>query len=396
MSQLNEKVNKSKANLIYYDIAVSNLQNSSTPPQPFAYQDTRTVPFITNPEDYTMSIIRFTMGSSSLPVFIPQIQPDQGDRDLTIYSVTLRNQGFEVQTFINWNPQEVSVPLPPPPSQTSTKRQFNQNGYYNCYSYTFFIERVYAALVTSFIALDVLVVAAGLVMPSFYPPLISWDPTTNSATMFADTEGYDLNPTVVPHPIEVFMNAPLFSLFNSFPAIYLGYNVVNGKNYKIPFVDIGGTNCTQIIPPGQPPPPPGSPATYINYRAIVWSQEQSTTASWSPILSVVFTSNTLPIESNSVSTPVVFSDNQNITLGGNNSAFENIVTDIVSEDGNYRPNLVYNPSAEYRMISLKGNRPLYSIDLNIYYKITTGELIPLRLFSSESVTVKLMFRRKTL
>jgi hypothetical protein len=126
----------------------------------------------------------------------------------------------------------------------------------------------------------------------------------------------------------------------------------------------------------------------------VWSQEQGTTASWSPILSVVFTSNTLPIEANQVSTPVIFSDNQNIVLGGNNADFSNVITDIVSEDGNYRPNLVYNPSAEYRMISLKGNRPLYSIDLNIYYKITTGELIPLKLFSGESVTLKLMFRRR--
>jgi hypothetical protein len=132
---------------------------------------------------------------------------------------------------------------------------------------------------------------------------------------------------------------------------------------------------------------------YINYRAIVWSQEQGTTASWSPILAVVFTSNTLPIESNQVSTPVVFSDNQNITLGGNNSAFENIVTDIVSKDGNYRPNLVYNPSAEYRMISLRGNRPLYSIDLNIFYRLNTGELVPLRLRSNESCTAKILFRK---
>jgi hypothetical protein len=393
MSQLNKVLNDSRAANIYYDVAVTNLQNTTTKPQAFSYIDTRTVPFIHNPSEYEMSIIRFTCGTSSLPVFIPQIQIDQGDRDLTIYSVTLRTQGFEVQQFINWNPQEVNVPLPPLPNQTYNKRQFNQEGYYNCYSYTFFIERVYAALVIAFDALTVLVVAAGLVMSSIYPPLISWDPTTNSATMYADTEGYDVNPALAIDPIEVYFNSPLFSLFNSFPAIYLGETAVNGKNFKIPFVDIGGTNCTQIIPPGQPVPVP--PATYINYRAIVWSQEQSTTASWSPILSVVFTSNTLPIESNQVSTPVIFSNNQNIVLGGNNSDFSNIITDIVSESGNYRPNLVFNPSAEYRMISLKGNKPLYTIDLNIYYKITTGELIPLRLRSNESVTLKLYFRKRT-
>jgi hypothetical protein len=390
MSQLNERVNKSKSDLIYYDVAVSNLQNSNTAPQTFSYQDTRTTPFISIPEEYTMSIIRFTCGTSSLPVFIPQIQPNQGDRDLTIYSVTLTYQGIEVQTFINWNPQDTNAPLPPPPNQTQTKRQFNQEGYYNCYSYTFFIERIVAAFQTCYDALDVLVVAAGGVLPSIYAPVINWDPTTNSASLYADCGGYEVNPAIGIDQIGVFMNAPLFSLFNSFPAVYLGYNATNGKNYKIPFVDIGGTNIITLIPPLQFPVPP---ATYVTYRAILWTQEQSTTASWSPILSVVFTSNTLPIEANQVSTPVVFSNNQNIALGGNNADFQNIITDIVSEDGNYRPNLVYNPSAEYRRISLKGNRPLYSIDLNIYYKIITGELIPIKLFSGESITMKILFER---
>ncbi len=392
MSQLNVKVNKSKSDLIYYDVAVSNLQNSNTKPQTFAYQDTRTTPFIMIPEEYTMSIIRFTCGTSSLPVFIPQIQPNQGDKDLTIYSVTLKYKALQVQTYIEWVPQDKSAPLPPPPSRTQNQRQFNQEGYYNCYSYSYFIERVYAAFQKCFNDLNALVVLSGDVLPTIYAPLINWDPTTNSATMFADTQAYDVNPAIVADQIEVYMNAPLFSLFNSFPATYLGYEgITYGKNYKIPFIDIGGTNCVNIIPPGQAIPVP--PATYTTWRGIVWTQEQSTTASWSPILSVVFTSNTLPIEANQVSTPIIFSDNQNIVLGGNNSDFANIITDIVSEDGNYRPNLVYNPSAEYRRISLKGNRPLYSIDLNIYYKIFTGELIPIKLFSGESVTMKILFER---
>jgi len=388
MSQLNERVNKSKADKIYYDVAVSNLQNSTTAPQIFTYQDTRTTPFISIPEEYTMSIIRFTMGSSSLPVFIPQIQPNQGNRDLTIYSVTLAYQGIEVQTFIDWNPQDTGAPIPPAPNQTTNGRQFNQEGYYNCYSYTWFIERIYTAFQICFNGLNLAVIAAGLVLPSLYAPVINWDPTTNSASLYADYAGYENNPSAPNPQIAVFMNAPLFSLFNSFPATYLGYNVTNGKNYKIPFVDIGGTNIITLIPPLQYPPAP-----IVKYKAILWTQEQSTTASWSPILSVVFTSNTLPIEANQVSTPVIFNNNQNVALGGNNSDFANIITDIVSEDGNYRPNLVYNPSAEYRRISLKGNRPLYSVDLNIFYKITTGELIPIKLFSGESVTMKILFER---
>lgn len=389
MSQLNEAINKTKAGKIYYDVSVSNLNSSTIKPAPFAFVDTRTTPFLSVPEEYEMSIIRFSAGTQSLPLFIPAIQPNQGDRDLTIYSVTLQYKNFVFQQFVQWNSQDESAEIPPPPSLTFNKRQLNETGYYNCYSYTYFIEAIYQAYQACFAGLDAIVLAAGDALPTIYPPVISWDATTNSANLYADTAAYDVNPGVLAFPISVYMNAPLFSLFNSFPATYLGYDVLNGKNYKIPFVDIGGTNCINLIPPGQPIPPPN----YITYRAIVWSQEYATTASWSPILSVVFTSNTLPIEPSQVSTPLIFVNNQNINLAGNNSDFANIITDIISSDGNYRPNLVYNPTAEYRRITLKGNRPLYSIDINIYYKIITGDLIPLRLFSGESLTMKILFEK---
>jgi hypothetical protein len=391
MSQLNKEINKSKADKIYYDVSVSNLNSNTVKPSPFYFVDTRTIPFLSVPEDYEMSIVRFSTGTQSLPVFIPIIVPNQGNRDLTIYSVTLQYLNYVYQQPIIWNSQDEAAEIPPAPNQTVNGRQSNESGYYACYSYTYFIEQVYQAFVTCFNQLDALVVAGGDVLPSIYSPVIVWDATTNSANIYADAVGYDVNPLVLVNPIEVYMNAPLFSLFNSFPATYLGYAVSNGKNYRIPFVDIGGTNCVNLIPPGQPIPVP--PATYTTYRAIIWSQEYSTIASWSPILSVVFTSNTLPIEANQVSTPVIFVNGQNINLAGNNSNFANIITDIISGDGNYRPNLVYNPSAEYRRITLRGNRPLYSIDINIYYKVITGELIPLRLFSGESMTMKILFEK---
>jgi hypothetical protein len=346
------------------------------------------------PDDYEMSIIRFSTGTQSLPLFIPNIQPNQGDRDLTIYSVTLTYQIYEFQQFISFNSQDAGAELPAPPNQNVNGRQNNESGYYNIYSYSYFIESVYEAFQICFNTLDAIVFAAtGTNLPTLYAPVISWDPTTNSANIYADSEAYDVNPTVFPliDKIGVFMNAPLFSLFNSFPATYLGYAATAGKNYKIPFVDIGGTNCVNLIPPGQAIPVP--PAVYTTYRAIVWSQEYSTVASWSPILSVVFTSNTLPIEANQVSTPVIFVNGQNVNLAGNNSDFANIITDIISGDGQYRPNLVYNPTAEYRRITLKGNRPLYSVDINIFYKLITGELQPLRLFSGESLTMKILFER---
>jgi hypothetical protein len=397
MSQLNERQNQASSSHIYYDVCVSNLQSTTISPKIFQYNDTRTVPFIKNPEDYVMSIVRFTLDTNSLPVFIPQIQTDQADRDLTIYSITLAYDGYEKQVFVDWNPQLVTAPLAPPPSQTVNKQQYNQDGYYNCYSYSWFIERVYQAFVVAF---EDLVANAGVPPPPVvqgdvgtFPPVLSWDATTNSATLFADSEWYAVNDVYGNGVIEIFMNAPLFALFSTFPATFRGYEgVTNGKNYKLPLVDIGGTNCTQIIPPGQQVPV--APNSYLSWRAITWTQEQSTIANWSAILSIVFTSNTLPIDPAQNSTPLVFSNGLQVSLGGNNSDLANVITDIVSVDGNYRPNLVYNPSAEYRRIALKGNRPLYNLDINIFYKLMTGELVPFRLLSNESMTMKILFEKK--
>jgi len=388
MSQLNQAQNDSNASHIYYDVTVSNLESTTVTPRVFQYNDTRTTPFLKNPEDYVMSIVRFTLDTASIPVFIPQIQTNQPDRDLTIYSVTLEFNGYESQQYIDWNPQLTTAPLAPPPSQTFNKQQYNADGYYNCYSYSWFCERVYQSLVAAY---NDLVANAGAVLPSLYPPIINWDPTTNSATMLADAEGYDVTDVFGNGVISVYMNAPLFALFNSFPATYFGYEgVTNGKNYRIPFVDIGGSNCQTIIPPGQLP----NANPLITWRAITWTQEQATISAWSSVLGIVFTSNTLPIEPSQQSTPVVYNNNEEVVPGGNNSNLANIITDLVSTDGNYRPNLVYNPTAEYRRITLKGNRPLYNLDISIFYKIRTGELIPFRLLSNESMTMKILFEKK--
>jgi hypothetical protein len=44
---------------------------------------------------------------------------------------------------------------------------------------------------------------------------------------------------------------------------------------------------------------------------------------------------------------------------------------------------------------LNGNTPLKNIDIQVYYKLKTGELIPYRLGSGATATLKIMFARKT-
>jgi len=397
MSQLDERLNKTFPDNIYYDIVVSNFQSSLVDPNPFYFNDTRTTPFIQKPEDYLLSILRFTIDTGTIPIFIPSIQPNSVDENLTIYSLSMSwtdvNSGitYQAQEYIEWQPQDLSAEVPPPPSQTTNGLQINDRGYYNCYSYQWLCYLVYVA--SQAVTAQMEILTNGLPnQPDFtYAPVFNWDSTNQRCVMSANVDTYDLNDAFYPvgfSPVSIYMNNPLYALFSSFPARYLGYGQPFGSDYRILVINVGGTNIQTLIPPQ--PAVPGN----VSYEAINVYQESSTTASISPILGIVFTTNTLPILANQISTPLVYNNNQILDYAGNNSATANIVTDLVSDSGTYSPNLVYTPSAEFRRITMFGNSPLVNLDLNIFYKLRNGSLQPFRLQSGGSVTMKILFEKK--
>ncbi len=170
-----------------------------------------------------------------------------------------------------------------------------------------------------------------------FAPFFNWDTTSNSAVLYADFSVFGTNGSAGANPYKIYMNAPLFALFPTFPVKYLGYEgVADGKNYLFEPRNNGSSDLDTITPDPNPAVPPAPPATY---RAVKVYQECSTIANLSPITALVFTSNTLPIQSNQVSTPLVFNNSQEVVLGGNNSDFANIITDLVSDTGQYKPNL---------------------------------------------------------
>jgi hypothetical protein len=100
--------NISTPDKIYYDIQISNIDDIDTLPPVLNFIETRNNPFLYESDKYYMSIIRFSLETPNLPVFIPTIQPAPNtDINLTIYSVTLQwsnpknvTQIFTSQQFI--------------------------------------------------------------------------------------------------------------------------------------------------------------------------------------------------------------------------------------------------------------------------------------------------------
>jgi len=373
---------------VYYDVVITNLETIDQNPPTLYFNETRNIPFVYDPESYYLSIIRFTLDTPTLPVFIPVIQPNQGNRDLTIYSVTLSYTDpiagdFNQQTFVIFSPQIQDVVIPAPPSQTNDGLQNNQTGYYEILSYQYWIQLINQTFITCFNALTAQVVLAGGTMPTTHAPSLSWDTVQNISILTADVAGYDNS---LANPIEIYMNSALYQIFSSFPIIVKGAeNILFGKNIQLIMDGFGGANIVYF--------PPTAPAI-SQYQALQIVQEYSTLALWTPITSIVFTSNTLPIVPSNISAPLVFLNGAVYNNGGNNSNISQVVTDFVSDTGIYKPNIVYIPSAQYRLINLVGNTPIYNLDLNVYWKSRTGVLQPFKLSSGSTATIKILFTRK--
>ena len=88
---------------------------------------------------------------------------------------------------------------------------------------------------------------------------------------------------------------------------------------------------------------------------------------------------------------------KNFTGSGNNSNLLQSITDFsIAVDGNnqYRPMVVYNPAAEYRLIDMHSSMNLNRIDIIVYWKDTFGNIHPFELHPGCAANVKILFRRK--
>jgi len=384
--------NDSLPDKLYYDVICTNLLQTQSQPPILSFIETRSNPFVYQPDKYYCSIIRFTVDTPLLPVFIPEIQPNQSDVNLTVYSVTLEyisNLGnkYTQQNFIQYSPQYLSAEVPQPPSQTTNGLQNNTGGYYYIYNYQYWIYLINQTFQQCYDDLANQVTAAGNkeVLPSQYAPVLAFDTGSSLGFIYADVNGYSTktDATTV-NQIGIYMNSNMYQLFSSFPVYILDLAANNqGKNVQIQTNTFSGTNL-------QPYPPSGPKL----FDAIVVYQEVSTIDLWNPVTSLVFCSNTLPIVPNQISAPLVFVNGLSYNIGGNSSNQANIVTDLVAAP-TYKPTVIYTPSAQYRLLEMRGNRPLYTLDITCYWKNRLGELTPLRLSAGSTATLKFLFSLKS-
>ena len=339
---------------IYYDMQYNNYQSTSIEPSQLEFKETRNIPLINNPNDYSLAITRFQLDTPSLPSYIAAIQPNQSNPNLMIHSINLSYWNGSAETtipptYLIWQPFHKEVPVPPAPSINSNGFQSNSVYYYG-YSFHNVALIINTALATALTALKVATGGGASPINLATNIFIYFDKETKCFVLVGDNAFYNCSSIATPH-IRLYFNRPLYGLLSSFFAYRYSITDPNNNVYHIRICGERGTNFTTNAywDYGGVAPPLSAPIrTYI-----VLHQEYSTTSNFSPVSSIVFTTSQLPVVANQISAPLIFNNNQLSSDADQNSLSTQIITDMSNNDDiSYKPNLLYAPSAEFRRIVL--------------------------------------------
>lgn len=399
---------------IYYNIdLVNNEVIDDNKDQPLVnYQDFRTSPLISNANDYFFSIIRFQLNGCgrAIPLYIPIIEKGN-DVNKTIYQVGVRydcrdgSGNFETHTIVKnimFEPMNKNATLPTEPNNYS-------NDYYFCHSYEHFANLFNKT--TASIAQDLYAYFNISSMPELKAPTLRFNADTNNFELYLDDRGYG---KFGKEPINnsecqarLFFNSNLFNLFSNYNHSYLGGDVKNkivyypNNDFTNPQYDSTAGCGYEILPPEDPLNLGLSIVSAGDAHYHCLKQEFSNTSSfWSPVSSLVFTTNIVPVIPEVSGPPVEFKDSKTFTSVDTENNFRKIITDMVVPLGDaslYKGTITYYPSSEYRLSEFtSADFDLRNIGISGFFKIrTNGQLIPLRLPNQASISFKLMFKHKS-
>lgn len=363
---------------LYYDLCVSNQDNEGVENvNQLVFQDIRDTPIINKVSDYKFSIIRFELSTWQLAVSYFQTRVNSADADEGAYSLTLEyvNGGSSISGSperVFFTPQDKSKPKPQPPN-TFPYGVSEFNEYYYIYNFNNFIDMINTTFDLAFTKLQGLV---GAPLATAKKPTLVWNKDL-TASLYTELDYYDITKT---EHIKIYFNRPLYSLFNSFPSYKFTPASGTGKFYQILTNPRDGINCVTL-------------PEYGSSVLIKTDQEFPTNESWTPIDSIVFTTN-MPIVSSLLSNPTVFQNGVQLNLSNKYNNNQTVISDFQTSEFNYRSTVYYVPSAEFRYISFLNNDvPLNQITIFCYIKDKYGILRPFKLAPNSHASIKILFER---
>jgi hypothetical protein len=352
--------------VFYLDVQVSNINSDGQLTSTLAeYNKSRILPYLFTPEKYYGSIVQFNLTNTDAPILTMPIVPNQGNVNLSIYNIYLTYQTSTYTQPVIFIPQTKTAPIPPPPNLNSDGIQDNQFFYYAIYNYSYFAYLVNNALSLAWSQLK----TDYPLVPDEPAPYIKFDPMTQLFSIYSPNNIFNQDFAT---PVVIYFNGPLYTLFSYFPSSTVNLNSLVLQEILI------NTNNSVVD------------STGIN----ILTQETSSINLFSQIISICITSQFLPVIRSQIFKPSLYYSNTVETFQNNNSQSQNILLEYSPPDNIYNKNLVYNPTAQYRVFELTGENPLFNLDFKFWYRTVFGNLEPIYLNSGTYLSLKIGFFRK--
>jgi hypothetical protein len=360
---------------IYYNAQLVCRKNLPTDPDiPCIYTETRTENLLNNAMDYKFSIIRFTLDSVNIPVFIPQIQ---GGINQTIYQV-------QIQLALNLNGTITNYRVSQPLQYVCRNKYASQvpsvagadSPYYYMFDLQDFCDMFNTSMSSLFSNLN-----AGIspTVLNTKPPKMTYQ--NNLFSIWYDANGWGgADATGSGAQIERFtmqFNEPLRLLLRNFNMTYQ-YDTVNGiYNWNL-LVSNKLTNNQTV----------SGKLYYVETQSY-----ETTSTIFSPVSSIVFISNAMGIRAEYLGSTQVLSQQVNSTQSSND--IENSIADIslpLDNSNDYNSCIAYQASVfRYSEIFTESIR---DIDIKLFWKSKMGFMYPIMLSDGCGMNLKMMFERK--
>ena len=318
---------------VYYNAVVTN----DTPYSIHAtFSDPRTSAVISSPKDYYLSIIRFTLYGTSIPLFFfPSGK----------FVVTVENtvSGNFYSAIV---PHQIEDALSPD----------------GVFTYSAFLESINTAISqahTNCVTVELLPIGW-----LAFAPFMTFDSTYGTFTMNGNPQIYSPG---LPTGLKIWFNTYLINYFNAFWGYKLGENRGDYRDFNTYIFDID-----RITPA----------PTNVKMKC-----EVNTELNWVTMSRILFTTANIPVRSE-----------QTLALSGATVGIP-VITDFEPVPPDFpRSNDVYQyiPTGPYRFIDLCGGIPLTELDCKVFWQDKLGNTYPFMIPPDGSFSIKFLFQKKNL
>jgi hypothetical protein len=365
-------------------------------------------------------------------VFIPIILSPSTDINTTIYSVSVGVKGSGakiITTSVVWSPENQTSYTQVPGLSTIQ----SQSDYYYCYTYNHWVNLVNIALRTAWTS------AISGQSCGTQCPFIEFDETTGLFSINQDANTcMTTYGTALPAPYSVAsatvapsgtyqtgeysfvgFNSNLESMFANWDSTYYGAGIKwsDGITYDLPETVVNmGIDKLQVgstltlggaignVLKNKPNltsyqlTNPFTNAVIGSYYVRQTETNISTGSLWSPVASIVIGTTTIPVRNEACSNPVVLGGSNTSAALAGAASFQKVLIETpinaITADL-WRGWILYEPMVPTFSSMDPVHEGITAVDFQVYWRNRyTNSLVPLKLYNTGSMSLRLQFRRK--